>query len=174
MTQLQAPYITENTPVEEIEALLPADELDELSAIGDMRDDQRWKLGDKAREWIDERNLPVGQICKIIGKRADYGHERIRQFLYCSRFYYERPELRDKYLNLRYSIFEYARGCSDPEAVLKAAFENRLTPGQVKSNYLQVMDEFKELMTRVPKVLEEEAKDILKTAIAKIRELVDR
>lgn len=115
------PSFTEATPIEEVEAVLPVDELDELSAIGDQRDNARWKIGDKAREWIDDRKLPAGQICRIIGKRTDYGHERVRQFLYTSRFYYERPELREQYEILRYSIFEHARGCSDPEAVLQAA-----------------------------------------------------
>jgi hypothetical protein len=68
----------EITPIEEVEAALPQDELDYISAIGDQRDDARWFLGDKAREWIDERGMPVGQICAIIGKRSDYRQESIR------------------------------------------------------------------------------------------------
>ena len=36
----------ETATIEEIEAVLPVDELDNLSAIGDQRDDARWWLGD--------------------------------------------------------------------------------------------------------------------------------
>ena len=161
-------------PIEEILKLLPQDELDALSAIGDSRDDQRWKIGDTARNWIDLQGFPVNQICKIIGKETDYGHERVRQFLYTSRFYAERPGLRSKYLNLRYSIFEYARQCDDPEAVLQGALENNLRPEQVKFQYPTMIDTIKELMSRIPRKYQKEAITILQTALAKIRELVER
>ena len=164
----------ETTPVNEIEKLLPANELDELDAIGDTRDDQRWKLGDKARAWIDERGLPVMQICKIIGSRTDYGHERIRQFLYSSRFYHENAELRERYHMLRYSIFEYARQCADPSDVLQKAMEGQLSPSQVKFTYLPISKQFDELMARMPKPYAKEAESIIKTAIAKLRELAER
>jgi hypothetical protein len=162
----------ETTPIEEILKALPQAEIDELSALGDTRDDTRWQIGDRAREWIDERKLPVGQICRIIGKLTDYGNERVRQLLYTSRFYNERPELRDKYLNLRYSIFEHARTCDDPQAVLEAAMNGSLSPSQVKFTYPPVMDSIKEIMTRIPKKNEQEARAILTTALGKLKELV--
>lgn len=166
---------TEATPLNEIEAVLPADELDELDeldAIGDSRDDQRWKLGDRAREWIDDRRLPSVQICKIIANRADYGFERVRQFLYTSRFYFERPELRQKYNLLRYSIFEHARTCSEPEEVLQAAMNGRLSVTVVKNTYPSLIGELKEQMARIPKEHEQEARLIVLTAIGKLKELL--
>lgn len=166
---------TEAMSIEEIEALLPVDELDQLSAYGDERDRQRWAIGDKAREWIDDQRLPVGQICRIIGKRTDYGWERVKDFLYVSRFYYERPELREKYNLLRYSIFEHAKGCSDPEAVLAAAHGSPQMPiATIRENFPVLMNEFKDLYNRIPKRHEAEARLILETAIAKFRELIER
>jgi hypothetical protein len=164
----------ETTPIDEILKALPENELDELDAIGDTRDDQRWKIGDKAREWIDEWSLPVMQICKIIGSRTDYGHERVRQFLYNSRFYFENSELRERYHMLRYSIFEYARQCSDPAEVLEKAMAGKLSVNQVKFTYLPMAKQIDELMARVPKPFAREAEEIIKTAIAKLRELVER
>ena len=58
----------ETTPLEEILKALPQDEIDELSALGDTRDDTRWRIGDIARRWIDDEGMPVNQICKLIGK----------------------------------------------------------------------------------------------------------
>jgi hypothetical protein len=163
----------DTTPIEEILKVLPEDELNRLSAIGDSRDETRWMIGDIAHEWIDARGLPVLQICKIIGSKVDYGHERVRQLLYTSRFYDERQDLRFKYLNVRYSIFEHARQCDDPEAVLKDAFENNLPVGQVKFTYRQVWETMKEVFTRVPKRHEKEARSIISTALAKLRELAE-
>lgn len=162
------------TPIEEIWKALPQNELDELQAYGDTHDECRWKAGDAARRWIDEQGMPVQQICKIIGRLTDYGFERVRQFLYCSRFYYEHPEMRRQYLNLRYSIFEYARQCDDPEAVLQSAMDGNLSPSQVKFTYPPIMDTLKEVWTRIPKQYEAEAKSIIQTALAKLRELADR
>ena len=163
----------DTTPIEEILKILPENELDELSAIGDSRDDSRWRIGDMAHRWIDGQNLPVQQVCKIIGSRVDYGHERVRQLLYTSRFYAERPELRARYLNLRYSIFEYARQCDDPEAVLKDAFENSLRPEQVKFTYRSTWETIREVFTRVPKSHEKEARLLLSIFLAKLRELAE-
>jgi hypothetical protein len=164
----------ETTPLEEILKALPQDEIDELSALGDTRDDTRWRIGDIARRWIDDEGMPVNQICKIIGKLTDYGHERVRQLLYNSRYYYEHPELRHAYLNLRYSIFEYARTCDDPEAVLQGAMEGNLSPSQVKFTYAPLWDTLREVYTRIPKDKEPQAKAIISTALAHLRELAER
>jgi hypothetical protein len=167
--------INEATPIADIEALLPADELDRLSAYGDERDKQRWAIGDKAREWIDDQRLPAGQICRIIGKRTDYKWDRVKDFLYVSRFYAERPELREKYNLLRWSIFEHAKGTSDPEAVLAAAHGTpAMTIAMIGENFPKIMDEFKDLYNRIPKRHEAEARLIMQTAIAKFRELIER
>lgn len=170
----QSIALDEASSIEQVEAALPSDQLDELSAIGDMRDDQRWKIGDRAREWIDDKNLPAVQICKIIARRTDYGYDRVRQFLYNSRYYYEHPDLREKYDLLRYSIFEHARGCEDPEAVLRAALEGRLSVTTVRETYLPVMDSLRAIMARVPKKYEAEARAIVLMALAKIKELVEK
>jgi hypothetical protein len=164
----------ETTPLEELLKALPQNEIDELSALGDTRDDTRWRIGDIARRWIDEQQLPVGQICKIIGKLTDYGPERVRQLLYNSRYYHERPELRQKYLNLRYSIFEHARACDDPEAVLSAAMAGNLSVNQVKFTYPPLIDTLKDCFSRVPKQYQTEATLVLQTALGKIRELMNR
>lgn len=164
----------ETTPLEDILKALPQNEIDELSALGDSRDDTRWRIGDIARRWIDDNNMPVNQICKIIGKLTDYGHERVRQLLYNSRYYHEHPELRQKYLNLRYSIFEYARTCDDPEAVLQGAMDGNLSPQQVKFNWMPLWDAVKEVYTRIPKSREQDARLIMSTALAKLRELAER
>lgn len=161
----------ETTPIEEILKALPQVEIDELSALGDTRDDTRWKIGDITHRWVDDNNMPVGQICKIVGRLTDYGHERVRQLLYTSRFYAERPELRSQYLVLRYSIFEYARTCEDAEEVLKNALSGKLSLNQTKATYLPVMDSIKEIMTRIPKKHEKEARAILTTALGKLKEL---
>jgi hypothetical protein len=165
--------IDETTPLSDIEALLPVDELDRLSALGDERDKQRWAIGDKAREWVDDQGLPVGQICRIIGKRTDYGHERVRDFLYVSRFYAERPELRKKFELLRYSIFEHSKGTSDPERALQAAQDN---PGMALNSFREyfpaLMGEFRDAYSRVPKVHAAEARLVVETALAKLRELI--
>jgi hypothetical protein len=81
--------------------------------------------------------------------------------------------LKEKYNVLRYSIFEHARGCSDPAAVLDAAFNGRLSPGQVKNTYRPVMEELKELMTRVPRKYMDDANQIVLTALAKLKELIE-
>jgi hypothetical protein len=164
----------DTTPLDEVLKVLPENELDELDAIGDSRDDQRWKIGDKARVWIDDRSLPVMQICKIIGSRTDYGHERVRQFMYNSRFYHENAELRERYHMLRYSIFEYARQCSDPAEVLQKAMEGKLSVNQVKFTYLPISKQIDELMAKMPKPLARQAEEIIRTAIAKLRELAER
>ncbi len=161
----------ETTPIEEILKALPQNELDELSALGDSRDDSRWRIGDIAHRWIDAQEMPVGQTCKIIGRLTDYGPERIRQLLYTSRYYAERPELRSKYLNLRYSIFEYARTCDDAEEVLKGAMAGNISLNAVKATYPPVLDSLKEVMTRIPKKHEREARLILSTALGKLKEL---
>jgi hypothetical protein len=164
----------ETTPLEDILKALPQNEIDELSALGDTRDDTRWKIGDSSRRWIDDNKMPVNQTCKIIGKLTDYGVERVRQILYNARFYNEHPELRQHYLNLRYSIFEYARTCDDPAAVLQSAQDGNLTPQQVKFTWLPLWDTLKEVFTRIPKAHEAEAQSIIKTALAKLRELAER
>jgi hypothetical protein len=164
----------ETTPLDEILKALPQNEIDELSALGDTRDDTRWQIGDIARRWIDDNDMPVTQICKIIGKLTDYGHERVRQLLYNSRYYHEHPELRQRYLNLRYSIFEYARSCDDPEKVLQSALESNLSVNQVKFTYLPLWDEIKDVYTRIPKRHEAEASTIIKTALGKLRELMEK
>ena len=166
--------ITDESTIEDVLKVLPQDELDKLSAYGDTRDDARWYIGGKAYEWIDRRGLPVMQICKIVGKLTDYGHERIRQLLYTSRFYAERPELREKYQALRYSIFEYARQCDDAETVLKSAQDGNLSLSQVKFTNLPLLDSIKEAMTRVPKKHEKQAREIMQVALGKIRELIEK
>lgn len=164
--------LTDSTPLADILRLLPQNELDALSAIGDSRDDARWKIGDIARVWIDERHLPAMQICQIIGQRVDYGHERVRKLLYTSRYYHERPALRTAYENVRYSIFEHAKGCADPEAVLRAALEGQLSPAQVKFTSPALMDDLRDLYNRIPQRHEKEARSIMETARAKLMELL--
>jgi hypothetical protein len=166
----------DSTPtLSDIEALLPEDELARLSALGDERDAQRWAIGDKAREWVDDRGLPVGQICRIIGHRTDYGWERVRDFLYVSRYYAERPELREQYNLLRYSIFEHAKGTSDPERALQAAQDNPgMTNVALRESFPILMNELRDLYNRVPKRHEAEARLVMQTAAAKLRELVER
>lgn len=166
--------LTEVATIAEVEAVLPESELQELDAIGDSRDDQRWKTGDIARLWIDERGLPADQCLAIIVRRTDWGKESIRKFLYCSRFYFERPDLRHKYSILRHSIFNHARQCAEPEKVLQSAFDNRLTPTATKNNFPVLMDEFRETYTRVPKKFMDEARRIIETALGKLRELTER
>ena len=166
--------INELATIEEIEALLPVDELDALSAIGDIRDSQRWLIGDTARHWIDNDGLPVRQICKIIGKRTDYGWERVKDFLYVSRFYHERPELRERYSTVKYSIFEHAKGCSDPEEVLAAAQDNRLLVSVVRETFPVLMDEVRDVYNRVPAAKRDEARLLTETYLAKLRELIER
>lgn len=163
------------TPIEEVEAALPQDELDRLSALGDQRDATRWEIGDKAREWIDDRGLPVYQICKIIGKRTDYSERRVRDFLYVSRFYHERPDLREKYSLLRYSIFEHAKDCSNPEEVLATAQDYPTTPAvTIRQIFPGLMDEARDLYNRVPAAKRDEARLLTETYLAKLRELIER
>jgi hypothetical protein len=164
----------ETTPLDELLKALPQNEIDELSALGDTRDDTRWRIGDITRHWVDDENMPVGSICKIVGKLTDYGHERVRQLLYNSRYYHEHPELRDRYLNLRYSIFEHARACNDPEAVLREAMDGNLSVNQVKFAHPPLWDEIKDIYTRIPKQHEQEANQLVKLLLAKLRELMDK
>lgn len=161
----------ETTAIEDIEAALPANELDELDAIGDQRDDTRWRVGDMARLWIDERGFPTQQCLVIIGRRTDWGTESIKKFLACSRFYFERPDLRRQYDILKHSIFDHARQCFDPEEVLRAALEKQMRPQTVKNTFLPLMDELKDAYNRVPKTAQQEARDIISIALGKLREL---
>lgn len=161
----------ENTPLEEIEKVIPQNELDILDAIGDQRDDTRWQAGDMARLWIDERHLPTEQCLAIIARRTDWGKESIKKYLACSRFYYERKEWRDKYLVLRHSIFDHARQCSDPLAVLQAAFEKQLKPQVVKNNFPLLFDELKDTYNRVSKDNQLLARALIQDTIARLKEL---
>ena len=165
--------IDPHLPTHVIESMLPADELDALSAYGDTHDDLRWMIGDTARRWVDDCGMPVMQICVIVGKRTDYGPERVRKCLYTSRYYHTRPELRERYNVLRYSVFEHAWQCSDPESVLMDAMQGQLTPGQVKFTRPMWAEEIRALMASVPKHRQAEAKAILAIAFAKIRELLE-
>ena len=178
MTQAQAAYVVKNTtPLDdtaslaEVEAAIPSEELDALDAIGDSRDDARWKAGDMAVLWIDVRKLPADQCLAIIAKRTDWGKESIRKFLYCSRFYTDRAELRERYHQLRHSIFDHARQCSDPEAVLEAANNPRMTPTLIKNSYPALLDELDLVYNRVAKTEHERAKEIVAVAIGKLKEL---
>lgn len=164
--------LTEAATIAEVEAVLPAAELDELDALGDSRDDARWRAGDIARLWIDERKLPADQCLSIIARRTDWGKESIRKYLYCSRFYFEHSELREKFSILRHSVFDHARGCADPEKVLQAAFDNRLAPSVVKHTYPILMDELKEIYGRIPRKAQAAARSIVETAIGKLKELL--
>lgn len=166
--------LTESATVAEVEAVLPESELAELDAIGDSLDDGRWKAGDTARLWVDVRKLPQDQCLSIIARRTDWGKESIRKFLYCSRFYFERSDLRKKYSILRHSIFNHARQCAEPEKVLQAAFDNRLSPTVTKNSFPILMDEFRETYTRVPKRFMDEARTIIETALMKLRELTEK
>lgn len=165
-------YLSDTASLAEVEAVLPEAELAELDAIGDSRDDARWKAGDMARLWIDERNLPQDHCLTIIARRTDWGKESIRKYLYCSRFYFERPELREKFYILRHSVFDHARGCADPEKVLQSAFDNRLTPTVVRQNYPVLMDELKDIYGRVPRDRHDVARTIIETALGKLKELL--
>jgi hypothetical protein len=163
--------LTDASSLAEVEAHIPAAELELLDALGDLRDDARWKAGDMARLWIDERGLPQAQCLMIIARRTDWGIESIRKFLYCSRYYYEHADLRDKYSLLRHSIFDHARGCAEPDKVLAAAFGERLTPSVVKNVYPSLMDELKETYTKIPKSKMDKARSILEKALMELRKL---
>lgn len=165
--------LTDASPIDDVLRALPQAELDELAALGDTRDDVRWKIGDKARQWIDDKRMPAMQICKIIGHKTDYSYERVRHFLYVSRYYHTRQDLRSTYLVVRYSIFEHAMGCADPEAVLKAAHDGQLSPTAVKLTSPAIMDDLRETYNRVPRKNEAAARSIVEIALAKLRELMD-
>jgi hypothetical protein len=118
----------DDSTLSEVEQAIPDDELRELDFIGDSHDDCRWKVGDKARAWIDELKLPAAQVLTIIGNRADYSYDAAKKYLHVSRFYFLHPELRPRYLAyVRYSSFAWAADTADPEACLKYAFENPRT-----------------------------------------------
>jgi hypothetical protein len=115
----------DDSTLSEVEQAIPDDELRELDFIGDSHDDARWKVGDKARAWIDDLKLPAAQVLTIIGHRADYSYDAAKKYLHVSRFYHLHPELRPRYLAyVRYSVFSWAADTSEPEACLKYSFEN--------------------------------------------------
>lgn len=165
--------LTESATEAEVLRCIPDSDLQELDAIGDGRDDGRWAAGDMIHKWVDGYHLPVNVSCKIVGRRVDYGEERIRQLLYTARFYATCPELRREYILLRFNIFEHARKCSDPEAVLKAATELQLTLGAVKQMFPPAADELKDLIGRVPQHHKEAAQQIINRCIGGLKELID-
>lgn len=165
--------LTESATELEVLRCIPESDLQELDAIGDGRDDGRFAAGDMARKWVDEFHLPVGVSCRIIGRHVDYGEERVRQLLYTSRFLATSPKLFLDYTLLRYSIFEHARKCSNPEDVLKAALEGQLTLGAVKMLFPPAADELKDLIGRVPQHHKEAAQQIINRCIGGLKELIE-
>lgn len=152
---------------------LPQDELDELNELGDSRDAARWRIGEILRHWIDDCHMPAMHLYKIVADRTDYGADRVRQFCSTVRFYYERPELQAKYAVLKFSIFEHASKCADAETALKMALEGQLTPTLIKFTSPTLTDDLTQTYQRASKRHPREARSIMETALAKLKELTE-
>lgn len=163
--------LTESATEAEVLRCIPDSDLQELDAILSSRDDDRWRAGDIARKWIDNYGLPVGKCCKIVGKRVDYGHERVRQLLYTSQYYY-RSELRQLYDLLAHSYFEHARKYSNPAEALRVALEEQLSLADFKERFPPVATELQELLGRIPAKNKAEADTLTNTYIGKMKELL--
>jgi hypothetical protein len=70
-----------------------------------------------------------------LGVKSDYSAESIRQFYY-TRLAFLNSE-REQYHMLRWSVFDYARRCDDPPAVLKYALENMATIRELQAVFPQ-------------------------------------
>lgn len=164
--------LTESATEAEVLHCIPDSDLQELDAILSSRDDDRWRAGDIARKWIDDYGLPVGKCCKIVGKRVDYGHERVRQLLYTSQYYY-RSELRQLYDLLAHSYFEHARKYSNPAEALRVALEEQLSLADFKERFPPTSNELQDLIGRVPQHHKEAAQQIINRCIGGLKELID-
>lgn len=167
-----APTLDATASIADVEAAIPPNELDALSTLGDSRDASRWLMGDHAREWVDERGLPVAQVCKIIARRVDLGHERIRQYLYTSRAFPEGDPLRERFGGtLHYSRFEHARGCSDPAAALQGAEDGQMSLTDMRAAFPHMLDELKDVYSRARRYDEDGAAEILRRTIGELKGL---
>ena len=116
------PLTNPPTTIAEAMELIPPDEIEQLKAWGDVRDDARWGAGDMAMKWIEEYDIPVNLVLAIVGIYTDYSIAAVKKFLARSRFYSDKPILRERYCTwLRYSIMAHAARHSEPEKVLDYA-----------------------------------------------------
>ena len=161
--------IDEHAPVADIEKMIPDDFLAYLDSIGSKRDASRWEIGDVCVLLIDSHHLPAMQVYQIVGKRVDYGLERVRKLCATSRYY--NTETRQCYENLHHSVFEYARTCAEPEQVLQLALEGQQTLTVVKNTTRPLIQDLQETYARIPRDKRDEANTIIKMALAKLREL---
>jgi len=129
---------------EEAMSVISREELDELDALGDSRDDTRWLIGFKAIKYIDDWNWPAMIAYQVIGSRSDYRVTSVRSYCRVARFWTQPgyDEFRDEFNYLRFSIFAHAMRTEKPKECLMYAQQHGLRrPGELVELYPAVVQD---------------------------------
>lgn len=111
-------------------------DLIQLEAYGDVYEDARWGAGEIARHYIDEENLPYNHVCAIVAQRVGCSAVSVKNWLACSRFYFEHPELEKAYRAwVRHSVMSHAAKRTDFKKVLAYAQKNNCSLDEIKALY---------------------------------------
>lgn len=121
------PALAELVTAEDLQKLLTEEEVAEIEHIGRQRDQHHWTIGNRMYDKIDRQGWPAVQTATLYARLTHYNTDRrVREFYYCSAFYQKHPKLYVRFSHLEratWEVFNFARKCDDPEAVLTAMAE---------------------------------------------------